>query len=645
MHLKAIGAQNFMGATFTIQLAQANAITGDNWAGKSRITNAARLALLGYLPELGKENRATFGLATGPFMVVWAELSDGRRVTRRWSLSGDSVRQDKDIPEGLTDGTVLAVMLNAEEYFGLTDRERVEYVFAHVGVPDAKIPDMEDRIAKDAPGWSSLLAKNPEEAAVLSDPRAWIDFEIERATLEWKRCKDWAKRMEETVRGISGLAAADETGHRPPRAELLDQRAQVERATTELNQRKGLKIGAYTAQRSALVRRSAINSELQRGTKDLEQKMSLETKVGLLAAELAAVVAPSLEDMNALQAKLSAKRVDLAAQDSEIAQCGKIVTEALTELHAIDDLTECPYCGATGEGWKKVRAAEMAKKEETFNSKRAQHVAIADALRADIAALDKERVDGQAKFAQWRNVSQQLAQAKEILVGVTARTAKLDALRAELQALPAEDPALAKEVEDIQTELNCKGEEARTLERLLDEDAGKTRESGRLAEAEAERDKATAEKERWAKAGKTLRTLQAELVEAAFKPLLETANAIFPGILRAPLAYNQGEIGFRLGGTWVGHGTFSGTEKALAYGAIQAALASKSPVRLLVLDEMGRLTMKNATQLAGAALKAIRAGLLEQVIVIDPERPAIYQTASNFEEGRGITFNVIEVRA
>lgn len=640
MYLKAIGAQNFMGATFTIQLAQANAITGDNWAGKSRITNAARLALLGYLPELGKENRATFGLATGPFMVVWAELSDGRRVTRRWSLSGDSVRQEKDIPDGMGDGETIAIMLNAEEYFGLPDRDRVDYVFAHVGLPDAKVADMEARIVSAAPGWQASKMTSLD-----MDPRKWIDAEIDRATDNWKRCKDWAKRMEETVRGISGLAAAEEPAPRPPRAELLDQRAQVERATTELNQRKGAKIGTYTAQRSALVRRNAINAELQRGTKDLEQKATLQQKVELIEAELRTVVAPSLEEMDALQNKTNGKRADLAAQDAEIAQCGRIVTEALTELHTIDDLNECPYCGATGDGWKKVRAAEMAKKEETFNAKRAQHVAIADALRADIAALEKERVAGQAKFAQWRNLSQQLAQTKEVLVGVTARTAKLDALRAELQALPAEDPALAKEVEDIQTELNCKAEEARTLERLLDEDAGKSRESGRLAEAEAERDKATAEKERWAKAGETLRTLQAELVEAAFKPLLETANAIFPGILRAPLAYNQGEIGFRLGGTWVGHGTFSGTEKALAYGAIQAALASKSPVRLLVLDEMGRLTMKNAAQLAGAALKAIRAGLLEQVIVIDPERPAIYQTASNFEEGRGITFNVIEVRA
>jgi hypothetical protein len=85
----------------------------------------------------------------------------------------------------------------------------------------------------------------------------------------------------------------------------------------------------------------------------------------------------------------------------------------------------------------------------------------------------------------------------------------------------------------------------------------------------------------------------------------------------------------------------SGTEKALTYAAIQAALAAKSPVRLLILDEMGRFTSENALKCSLAVTKAIESGLIDQAVLIDPERPEIYLPR---REGNDFAFQTIYIK-
>jgi hypothetical protein len=93
----------------------------------------------------------------------------------------------------------------------------------------------------------------------------------------------------------------------------------------------------------------------------------------------------------------------------------------------------------------------------------------------------------------------------------------------------------------------------------------------------------------------------------------------------SPLAYNDGEIGTFRDGLFIGHATMSGTEKALAYAAIQAALASKSPVKLMIIDELGRLTDKNIARVLDAASAAINDGRLDSFIGIEAnDSAAVY---------------------
>ena len=166
-----------------------------------------------------------------------------------------------------------------------------------------------------------------------------------------------------------------------------------------------------------------------------------------------------------------------------------------------------------------------------------------------------------------------------------------------------------------------------TRRRLL---VGRSQDLRRLSEAEQLRDNARMGEEVSKTAAAALRELQRRFVADAFRPLLETANAFFSEVLTTPLAYNDGEIGTWREGTWVGHKTFSGAEKRLAYVAIQAALASRSPFRLMLLDELGTVDDVNAMKVARGVAAAIERGTIDQFVGIDVGRGLLYSAEASF---------------
>src|SRR2546427_13006476 len=93
MTLLHIEAENLKGEPFAYDLSRAVAIVGPNFAGKTRIIDAIRLALLGYLPELGKTNRATWGLSSGSPMTIRGLLScDEAKFVRSFYLDGSTIK-------------------------------------------------------------------------------------------------------------------------------------------------------------------------------------------------------------------------------------------------------------------------------------------------------------------------------------------------------------------------------------------------------------------------------------------------------------------------------------------------------------------------------------------------------------------------
>src|SRR5690606_570368 len=110
----------------------------------------------------------------------------------------------------------------------------------------------------------------------------------------------------------------------------------------------------------------------------------------------------------------------------------------------------------------------------------------------------------------------------------------------------------------------------------------------RNAQALLEHRKALAEVGLLKAAIKTLEGIQGDMVAAAFADILRTVNRVTAAIGMV-VEYRDGQLGRWSGPTWIGHETFSGTEKALTYAGSSLALAKESPVKVVLLDEMGRM--------------------------------------------------------
>lgn len=643
MHLTSISGRHIKGGDFDVSLSRANVIHGENFAGKTRIADAVRLLLVGHLPELGNTNPATFGLASGPFLEVFGTFSDGSTIRRRWTARGDSVKQEVELPPQWKElqGS-LAVMLNAEEYFALSDRERVAYVFKNCPSEDVLGREaIADRALKVAPGLKLgrfMSSDYPLEARGVA---GWLDDLIAKVAEDWKAAKEQSKRFEETARGLTHLRALDAQAR--PLAALEDERAKLERAHADLFERRSRLDAAHGEQRRAVTRRGEIAREIVSTDKDAHEKVTQSDKLDLILREQAA--APAAPDVRALlEVKSSAQR----AYDGCKVELGRLQHDAHEiekEIAGIDGKDSCPFCGASGTGWKTLRLADLSQRLDALKEKHAAQVGetAAASVRLETALREYDAGDRAARLRV--QLTQEEARVRSILADLDRRLARRTALEQERDRLPDLDPLLAAEVEELQGQINVNREDARRLDVEVRDGVGRAHDLKRLAESEKARDEAVALVDQFAAAGKELRAVQAELVEAAFRPLLERANLIVGGVLASPLAYRDGQIGTWRSGQWVGHRTFSGVEKALTYVAIQAALTALSPVRVMLLDELGRMTARTAALVARAVLGAIDAGLIDQFVGIDPDRRTPYAETKVYGSGAKDTlaFQVIEI--
>lgn len=649
MKLNRISAIGLKGPEFSHDLTDATVLYGRNFRGKTRVIDAIRLALLGYLPELGKRNQDTFGLASGPVLEVKAFFDTGLVIRRRWSASGNSVKSESDVPEELKAMGDLSTMLDASAYFGLSDRARVDYVFAHCPVNSSMGPD--DVVARVE---KKLLAEQPQEAVTrfvlkisakeddqhYPGAQAFLDAQIEAVAALWKDAKAAATRLEKTIQGLTDLRLKDEPA--TPMTVLEDTKAKLTRELAELNEQKGRFLGSFTQMKADRQRRETIEREMRFADKNRQALVELRAKLDLVRADLAAAPVVEHTEIQRLWSEVSraanlAQNLADAAKQHELAK-----TTAERKLAELDAKTCCPYCGADGDGWKALNAAELAKAVDEAK----ELAATAAKQRKDALADEQVALRKHEELVAQQNKRTQLTELEAAVLRQIAQIEpalqRLDAMSEELKRLMPDDPELTAKVETIQTKINITNEGLRTVDAQIREANGRAHEVKRLADAEKERDEAKLDAEVAALAGKELRAIQAEMVEQAFKPLLTRANAFFADVLKSPIAYNPdgGAIGSWRGGVWVGHATMSGTERALVYAAIQAALAMQSPFKLMLLDELGRLDDENAAKTVQNVVLALKDGLVDQFIGIDAGRGELYRNEALENPG----FTVVEVQ-
>jgi hypothetical protein len=149
--------------------------------------------------------------------------------------------------------------------------------------------------------------------------------------------------------------------------------------------------------------------------------------------------------------------------------------------------------------------------------------------------------------------------------------------------------------------------------------AASQREESRKAEAAAELDSAEARRAVIKLFAAEVAEIQAEMVADAITPFLATVNRLCGELLLSPIAYHEGEFGRWAGTTWISHRTFSGTEKLLAYAAIGVALAQEAPLKIVLMDELGRLDIENKSRLLDLMTGLVEAGTIDQFVGIDTD--------------------------
>lgn len=657
MHITQVSAKNLKGRSFEYALTPKTVVVGANFTGKTAIIEAVRLVLKGHIPEIGKKSSATFELASGATMNVGLSLSDGGDLDRQYSMIRGSVKEEVTGDVDACD----TPMLDAAAYFEMSERERIDYVFSCITMPEDKTPaGIVAQLQRLSFGEDHTKHIETAKADILDTVRAYFE-----------KC--------DTVSDALTQLTGDKTGVLPALFTEYNARVTQTKGTAQILAELKLRAGDPSAdtitdlenERSrvqglgseASAEYGRLNEQLQAATRNARRLRDIAQDLAR-PAPLPEVVPPApsatgIEEaavlLEELQAVLkepvppanSTKYDRLLKEHRDEEARGKALSKqcaaASLQMQQLNELKACPHCGGKGKNWDtNLRAtiqkeidrlvAETEESTENLAKLKSEGQTASQMFKDASAAFEKYRaaqIEANGLDGKLKNHTEAIAAHQRLVDSIRRsnlsaaenhkqRMHDLEAERDRLRglAIPVTEEAVAAAQEKIDSirekyqQLGGRLDAAKRLQRDL-----------QLAQEAAEEHELAAAKLAVVKAFKaSLLETKGELVATAFKVLLADANAIVGDILPSPLAFNEekGEVGRWVPTGWVSHKTFSGTEKALAYVAVAAALAAKAPLRVLPLDELGRLTPDLQERVLVALSKAVDDGKLDQVIAIVP---------------------------
>ncbi len=631
MHIKSIAASGFMGGNFSHALDQKTVIQGDSFTGKTGRLNAVSLLLAGYIPEFGKAARAPYdALGTASTMEVEGCLSDNTTITRTWTMKRDSVSASAKFTGRMeTDWKFPPVLIDPQEYFGKGDADRLRMVFGLVDLSgdafdektiSAKLKGI--RIEEHTPEHETVICELAEEVGV-----SWSDRgHISQSLQDWVAAlvKSWsdrasearkaAKRMEGTMLGLAEIKARM-TGTPPRNVE-----GEIAAAQTEYDKHSGsysqfnerLRVAKQAAGQQA-GRLTQLEIEIPKWPDRTEEIETLTKQVADLEAETEAYESATPRCNETVQ---NTSRAVTVAQ-------GQIngINEGKTQRRKQHELL-------IGAGiCKKCKVKLQASFEEANGQDDAR---IAELDKVAHAKADEDTTARQAleeskrKDEEMRLKRGSLGTLKIKLTNAKTGNDAGKKLRDEKAGMvKVDNSGLERETAQALESFNKVKEKLEGLRQQQKQFIAANADRNTVTTAETEHAKNKAELAVVVEAVKIIVAIQQDLVTTAFGRILKVANELAGPILKSPLEYSNGEIGRRRGGGWVAHKTFSGTERLITYAAISIALAASAPVRVVLLDEIGRanpsrkgnpsLILKILTLLG----KLVDEGKIDQYIAVD----------------------------
>lgn len=320
---------------------------------------------------------------------------------------------------------------------------------------------------------------------------------------------------------------------------------------------------------------------MQKLTRKRQELQAAEGKVGeakRLAMMHRQTNTPEEAELDGLRNKSAMLDRDIQTKELEI---GK----AIRFWEGLLKNADCPMCGSEGESWRKAAQRKKSASDKVLNT--------------ELNDLKREK--------------------NNVALAGKALAKKVEASRQRLKETDAEK---LLDCEEVAAGLR---EEVGALEKDLEAYAQDQADRRRLTEAKASYDAEDADQKMYATAKTYLLEQKAKLASELFAPILEKTHWFTNGITLGPLQFQDGVLGMaRMIGkerVFVQHSAFSGTEQAIVFAALQGALAATAPVKLVVMDELGRIDEANKAQLLRNVHAALEAKVIDQFIGIDTVAP------------------------
>jgi hypothetical protein len=580
MKLTSIHASNFKGRDFSFKLAPVQVFTGPNFGGKTAVLDAIRVGLIGYLPRLGKRAVDTWELAgdtskqESPSMEVFLD-TDQTRISHSWSPTKTGATHDEALP-----WQTPTVLFDAREYFERSTADRIDYVF---GLTDpAQFGYTDD---------SLIAAVNAVETTPYKVSRPIVEeFVVALRALLASRRDSIPVFLSGYVSGLKDLAKSSAASLKTLGAQLSTPKSSapapvdVSGSLVAARQQRDVLVADIFSARaladkefSAVQRRSAIESELA----TLPKEWSELTLTKSALEDLPALSTPAAEARwREVANSLVAARVDLA--------------DSIDLQRKVGFETTCPKCGTLVlNTWL---TSEIANRQQTVQSLQQQELelqAALDAARQADAALDIKRTELSARLELLRKQQQRSNNLRSELAGLS---------------VVISEPVDIVKLESRRDELYSRVSDLESKQRAFDlwqADRDRLNASGQ------ETQRLAVSVEVYKLAVKAVVAFQQTLIERAFATLLETAKLFTEGILFSPLVYRDGEIGRMAGDHFISWRVFSGTEEALALAGLSVALAQHAPCKVVIIDELGRLSVDNRRKLLARMVELQAAGHID----------------------------------
>ena len=603
MRVTKLKLRNFRGINREFELPAACVVAGPNFSGKSTVPIALRLACVGSMPPpIGKTGiwPALAGNPDDPgVMSVTATTDGGLTWSLEWERKKDSVSQrgqppvECALPPVLCDPMTFWTMTGAEQSRAIfaasgasVDPERLTQAIQSVEAMPARIRD--EAVTMLCGLLTQRLAANPDVSPATA---LWVSDCAQIAKEE--RAK--AKRLEAKASAAfwSGPMPADKT------KELAEARRELAEVTRRVqNQADAVKASEKAAEATERRKRrlAELDAAITQAAATPEAPQLSEEYVDEFARAEAAV-----ESANCILENVERELRERIATRSKL-RAGT-----------------CPCCGYTGDGLAGIvssldgliDAAEEIRAEQRERVKELRKRCAEIGQRNDRIAQERFKWErGQKDVESWKRELQSLAEISATQIEVPTQEAISEALR--------ESSRCAEKVEQLE---------------------GAQAEFARWSVLRDERDKAESDLIRArcfvevaTEAQKRVSAVLDDVAGQAFSETLAIANRLCDGLLASTLEFRNGMLGRaaskadveRTGGTvregaWIPHTSFSGTEALIGYAGFAVSVASKAPFRLVVMDELNRLTADRKRSLISRILLLIREGVIDQFVGCDPE--------------------------